>query len=213
MTTKPPSKTKFKKNYHHGDLPSELLSAAEIELSEKGLEAFSLRSVAKRASVSHGAPSHHFKDLNGLLTALAAQGYERLLAAQIERQRHAKTDPISQSIASGLAYISFATENPALFRLMFSSEKPDRNDENFARISIATFDRLINDIQNRLETDPYADPDAMKQVIASWAMVHGLAELMISGRTERPLELSKMTASEQDTILSEILMKIIPPIK
>jgi hypothetical protein len=61
--------------YHHGDLRAALLSAAEEELAERGMEAFSLRSVAKRAGVSHAAPAHHFGDAQGLLTALAAEGF------------------------------------------------------------------------------------------------------------------------------------------
>jgi len=75
-----------KKSYHHNDLAAELLRAAEVELLEKGVERFSLRAVAKRAGVSHGAPAHHFKDVTGLLSAIAAVGYERLVATQVERQ-------------------------------------------------------------------------------------------------------------------------------
>lgn len=59
--------------YHHGDLRAALLHAAEEELAERGMEAFSLRSVAKRAGVSHAAPAHHFGDAQGLLTALAGK--------------------------------------------------------------------------------------------------------------------------------------------
>ncbi len=106
--------------YHHGDLHRALLAAAEEELTEKGVEAFSLRGVAKRAGVSHGAPAHHFADARGLLTELAAQGYQRFIDAQERRQQEAAKDPEAQLTASGLGYIDFATENPALFRLMFS---------------------------------------------------------------------------------------------
>ena len=60
--------------YHHGDLRAALLRAAEAELNEAGIEAFSLRRVAKRAGVSHAAPAHHFRDVRGLLTALSAEG-------------------------------------------------------------------------------------------------------------------------------------------
>ena len=66
--------------YHHGDLAAALLAAAEAELAEKGVEAFSLRSVAKRAGVSHAAPAHHFGDATGVLTALATEGFRRFLA-------------------------------------------------------------------------------------------------------------------------------------
>ena len=62
------------------------LAAAEAELAETGIERFSLRSVAKRAGVSHAAPAHHFGDTGGLLTALAAEGFTRFLATQRARE-------------------------------------------------------------------------------------------------------------------------------
>ena len=66
--------TKRKQSYHHGDLERSLLDAAEIELEENGIERFSLRAVAERASVSQGAPAHHFGNADGLLPALASRG-------------------------------------------------------------------------------------------------------------------------------------------
>ncbi len=196
-----------KKSYHHGNLQSELLKAAAAELAEHGVEEFSLRAVAKRAGVSHGAPAHHFKDAKGLLTALAALGYERFVKAQNRRQEHAKPDPESQLVASGLGYIDFAVKNPALFRLMFSSEKPDRTNDHFAAAANSAFDKLVADIRSVLGTDPYNDPVAMKQVMASWAMVHGLADLMIAGRAERPMGFGQMTATEREVALTDIMLR------
>jgi len=204
------SKRASKKAYHHGDLATELLRAARVELSEHGLESFSLRAVAKRAGVSHGAPAHHFKDVNGLLTALAALGYEHLIDAQIKRQTKATSkDPTSQLMASGLGYIYFAMENPALFRLMFSSEKPDRTDEKFAKVSLAAFNRLVTGIADAFDTDPYNNPSAMRQVMTSWSIVHGLAELVISGRAEVPLGFGEMTQAEREAALSDIMLRAI----
>ena len=206
-TTKSTSKISPKKSYHHGDLRAELLSAAEIELSENGIEAFSLRAVAKRAGVSHGAPAHHFKNLTGLLTALAATGYERFIAAQNLRQQQAEADPESQLVASGLGYIDFAVDNPALFRLMFSSQQPDRANEDFAVAAMSAFDKLVADIQLLFESDPHTDPSTMRGVMASWAVVHGLANLMIAGRTERTLGLNQMSCTERDKVLTDILLR------
>src|SRR5215470_19725877 len=111
--------------YHHGNLRAALLDAAEAELDAQGIEGFSLRGVAKRAGVSHAAPAHHFRDVNGLLTGLAAEGYKRFVAAQEARQKTAPADGMSQLVASGMGYIDFALARPALFRLMFSSDRPD----------------------------------------------------------------------------------------
>lgn len=206
MTTK---SHKSEQSYHHHDLASDLLQWAEVELSEKGVEKFSLRAVAKRAGVSHGAPAHHFKNVTGLLTALAAAGYEKLLAVQAERQARSKVDPKSQVVASGLGYIQFARENQALFRLMFSSAKPNRSDAVFAEASMATFNKLVTDIKNVLKADPYTNPVAMKQVMASWSMAHGLAELIISGRAEIPLGFGKMTTDDQEAAITEIILKVL----
>jgi AcrR family transcriptional regulator len=87
--------TSDRPTYHHKDLRAALLTAAEAELTEVGLERFSLRSVAKRAGVSHAAPAHHFGDVGGLLTALCAEGFHRFLAAQAARESLAAPDPPS----------------------------------------------------------------------------------------------------------------------
>lgn len=206
--TKPSTSKAVRDSYHHEDLAAELLLAAEAELSERGVEAFSLRAVAKRAGVSHGAPAHHFTDVSGLLTALAKLGYERFVDAQNERKRAAESDPKSQLVAAGLGYIDFAVANPALFRLMFSSERPDRTDGEFNRAALSAFDELVADIQKLVQSNPYDDPSAMMDVMASWAMAHGLADLMISGRTDRPMGFDQMSQTELDTALTDLMLRV-----
>lgn len=65
-------------------------------MTESGLEAFSLRRVAKRAGVSHAAPAHHFGDVGGLLTALAAEGYRQFVDVMASREAAAAIDPRAQ---------------------------------------------------------------------------------------------------------------------
>lgn len=193
--------------YHHGDLASELIRAAETELAEKDVTDFSLRAVAKRAGVSHAAPAHHFKDKIGLLTALAAVGYDRLIAAQESRQRTADANPAAQFLASGLGYIDFAEAHPNLFRLMFASPKPDRSDERFSNASMLAFNNMVDAVESLLDSNPYEDSLAMQQVMMSWSMVHGLAELIISGRAEIPIGFSNLSAQEKDQAISQILQR------
>ena len=92
--------------YHHGDLRAALLAAAETELDERGVESFSLRGVARRAGVSHAAPAHHFRDVRGLLTALAAEGFARFLAAQRAREAAAGADPHNRMVRPRASAIS-----------------------------------------------------------------------------------------------------------
>lgn len=194
-------------SYHHGDLPAALLQAAEKELAEHGIERFSLRAVAKRAGVSHAAPAHHFKDLQGLLTALAARGYERLVDMQIRRQESAESDARARIVASGLGYIDFAIAHPALFRLMFSSERPDRSDLAFSNATFVAFDKLVAETRAVSGEDPYESASAMRDLVASWALVHGLAELIVSGRAARPLRMDELGCNERDEMMSDILRR------
>jgi AcrR family transcriptional regulator len=204
----PAKRGRQKRTYHHGDLAAALLEAAEAELIESGIEAFSLRSVAKRAGVSHGAPAHHFTDAKGLLTALAADGHRRLSAAQKERQETAAPDPVAQFVASGLGYIDFAEANPALFRLMFSSERPDRTDPFFAEASQATYADLVMGARSVVED---ASPEAAShQLTASWALAHGLSDLLISGRLSGPLGEAAQKSKRRDEVFSGILMRALP---
>ena len=200
-----------KTSYHHGDLAAALLGAAEEELIEKGADRFSMRSVAKRAGVSHGAPAHHFGDARGLLTALAAKGYERLLAVQTGREETAPADPRARSLASGLGYLDFAVKNPELFRIMFNSSIPDRSDDRFLNVSLGVFNRLVQNSEALNMRNPYTDPEGMVDLMASWAIVHGLAELIISGRAERTLGISELSASERDKVLTAIIARAIKP--
>src|SRR3981189_2667873 len=66
--------------YHHGALRDALLKAAETVLERDGLAGLTLRAVAREAGVSHAAPTHHFGDLTGLVSELAAIGFPRFYA-------------------------------------------------------------------------------------------------------------------------------------
>src|SRR5437667_7268702 len=63
--------------YHHGALHDALLEAAERVLERDGLSGLTLRAVAREAGVSHAAPAHHFGDLTGLVSELAAIGFRQ----------------------------------------------------------------------------------------------------------------------------------------
>src|SRR5690348_13441165 len=63
--------------YHHGGLRNALLEAAERVLEREGLPGLTLRAVAREAGVSHAAPAHHFADLTGLVSELAAVGFRQ----------------------------------------------------------------------------------------------------------------------------------------
>lgn len=196
-----------RQSYHHGDLRHALLDAAEKELTEKGIEGFTLRGCAKRAGVSHAAPAHHFRDANGLLTALAALGFERFLTCQKARQADAPQDPRAQLVASGLGYVDFALANPALFRLMFASKRADFASGDLARNAEAAFNYLVQGVEAIRGRDPYRDAAGMLDVMATWGLTHGLADLMLSGRMK---PLLAMPPAAREAALSQIIGRAFP---
>ena len=66
------ARAKTAKPYHHGELREALVSAGRKLLEEKGVRGFTLRECARRASVSHAAPAHHFASIDDLLADIAA---------------------------------------------------------------------------------------------------------------------------------------------
>ena len=170
--------------YHHGDLAAALIAAAGTILAERGLDGFTLRECARRADVSHAAPAHHFGDANGLLTAVATSGYQQLTQAMREAAEREK-DRGTALVAIGVAYVGFALTHPALFRLMFHSDRLDRTDEAFRVAGKAAFEVLsgrLAAVRGR-ETQlspPETGRDAT--LLRAWAVVHGMATLAIEGR-------------------------------
>lgn len=172
-----------KHSYHHGDLRAALLAAGESVLAATGVEGFSLRRVAREVGVSHSAPAHHFGDTQGLLAALAAEGFRKfLLAMQARQATTAPDDPEALLVASGLGYLDFTIASPALFKLMFGSDRVDLCNTDLETAAAAAFDHLASDIARLRGVSPYEDAAAMADVMASWSMVHGFASLLLSGR-------------------------------
>src|SRR5665213_933928 len=106
--------------YHHGDLSRALVQAGRRILEREGPAALSLRAVAREAGVSPAAPYHHFKDKCELLNAVAQQGWMELGAA-VSRARAKAPGPREALSEIGVAYVCFARENPALYRIMYKS--------------------------------------------------------------------------------------------
>ncbi len=106
--------------YHHGDLRRALIDAALALMTEEQDWTFSLREVARRAGVSHNAPYNHFADKRELLAALAVLGLEAIRARMLDSILGIDA-PDAALIRIGMVYVKFGLENPAHYRLMFSS--------------------------------------------------------------------------------------------
>jgi AcrR family transcriptional regulator len=145
-------------------------------LEESGETALSLRAVARRAGVSPAAPYRHYADREALVSAVAAVGY-RELAERLSAAHPSPSTP-EQLAAVAIAYVQFALERPALFRIMFGEPCDRDNDERVA--ATAAVSLYVRAIVER--AFPQADAEALATAV--WALVHGLAFLHLDGKLD-----------------------------
>jgi AcrR family transcriptional regulator len=165
--------------YHHGDLRRGLIEAAEAILERDGPNALSLRAVAREAGVSAAAPYHHFRDKDELLAAVAHEGFALLEKAMAEAADSA-ADPIARINALGVAYVTFARDNRALYHLMYDSSRR----ENFRAEPRKPNEGPGGVTRKALEVaagGDHLDPTELElRQAAGWCMTHGLAEMEAS---------------------------------
>ena len=166
-------------SYHHGDLREAVLRRAIAVIADEGPHHFSLRSLATDLGVSHTAPRHHFGDRQGVLNAIAAEGFTGLA-----NSLRAVGQSGGTFLDQGVAYVTYAIEHPAHFQVMFTPSLLDENDESLAAAREATFAQLRAGVDSMSSSADATIEDAGAAVIAAWALVHGIATLGLTGNLD-----------------------------
>ena len=155
--------------YHHGDLRAVLLDAADGLLDQGGDGAVSLREAARLAGVSPTAAYRHFADKDALLAALAVRGFQAFGAELGAAAMAADGAPL---VASGRAYVRFALARPGRFRLMFGP-----------LLARAEAHPALLAASHQAFLALQANAGGRDEALRRWAMVHGLAHLLLDGAT------------------------------
>jgi AcrR family transcriptional regulator len=176
-----------KRGYHHGDLRSALIVAGLNLLRKGAVEELSLREVARTVGVSATAVYRHFPDKQSLLQALCIEGAEALGASQRAAMMEAGGGKPGFE-ATGQAYIRFALANPALYRLMMSTRPPEglMPDEDGALNGAM---RLLRENVAALLPPDASTAEKRQAAIHAWALVHGMAMLMLDEQVPRDEEM------------------------
>jgi len=200
--------------YHHGALHDALLKAAERVLERDGLAGLTLRAVAREAGVSHAAPTHHFGDLTGLLSELAAIGFRMFNAAMVAAN-NSETQPMMKGMASAKAYVAFAQAHPGMYGLMFRNERIDMTRPSLHEAATASFEGLASAIgagRNEKLTGDALEAISLDQAAAiarAWSLVHGFTTLLLDGRLKDILHrLPEGTGVDQ--LLDAMLRSTVP---
>jgi AcrR family transcriptional regulator len=189
--------------YHHGYLREALLHAAERILERDGIQGLTLRAAAREAGVSHAAPKNHFGDMTGLLSDLAAVGFQRI-AATMQADLQETDSPGARLEAVGRGYVRFARSHPGLFLLMYRSERLDMRRPALQEAVAASGGVLYSAVgavrEENLEGSLTLAQAA--HVASAWSLVHGFAMLLLDGRL-KPL-MSRLPA-DADALLAVML--------
>ncbi|MGK5741963.1 TetR/AcrR family transcriptional regulator [Micromonospora sp. URMC 103] len=160
------------------DIRSRLVAAGVDLVEHEGHAAVSLREIARRAGVSHGAPRRYFPTHLDLLSAIAREGYTDLAARVAATVRDGGPDPYDRLLALGRAYLDYAAAHRGMFELMFRHDLLNSGRLGLRDTSLPLFTLLVD-----LVTEARRPTDAPAPVLAGalWANLHGLAQLWAWG--------------------------------
>jgi AcrR family transcriptional regulator len=164
--------------YHHGDLREALIAATRRLVMERGAENFTLADACRVAGVTTAAPYRHFRSKQQILEEIASRGFEELRAKAMAVVAEKGAGTLGAIVAMGQAYVAFAVDETAVFRLMFGQEPSLKQAEHVAGTGHECFAHLIEQItlycqRNRVRGD------ALEIALRLWTFVHGAASLQI----------------------------------
>ncbi len=164
--------------WHHGNLREEMVKRG-VELIElRGASELSLREVARLVGVSQTAPTHHFGDKEGLLAAIASEGFRSLMSERLAALKDGMTKEQRLRVVMRV-YVAFALKHPELFHLMFGPRIPDkRKHAELMDASAGSFQFLSNSIAEFMADDVGSARPPRFSALAVWSGMHGLATLL-----------------------------------
>ena len=181
--------TYSRRSYHHGNLRAALVRAAGDILDQSGAATLTLREAARRAGVSHSAPYRHFADREALLAEVVAQGFMQL-AATLREAASAGGAEVAR------AYLRFALGHPSRYRLMYAGEISPARRADLAQHFAPVLRVLTDSIPGLGDAE-----HARRAGTASWALLHGLAGLLLGGYLGRPAP----DAADAERVVREVV--------
>jgi AcrR family transcriptional regulator len=191
------SRSKKPGSYHHGDLREALVHAALRELEHGRAEDLSLRGLGRELGVSPRAPYRHFATKESLLAAVAVEGLRRWEAFVTPRVAAAGQNPVAKLRAVGEAYVLFAVEHPAAFRVMYAPYATvEEGAPELVRARAEGHRAALEVIVAGQKAGLLRAGDPMQLALACWTSMHGLAVLLTEGqlgRYDRPIDAAKLS--------------------
>lgn len=151
-----------------------LLDDAAALLDSGGPAAVTLRQVGARAGVTRGAPYGHFADKESLLTAVAAEGWERIGDQMHTLRMDSRLSPADKLRAALASVITVSRQQPHLYQLMFNA--PESDPAAVVRAAQRLCDEFL-----AIVSAVVGEQDAQRYAAILLTAAHGTAGLEMSG--------------------------------
>lgn len=188
--------------YHHGDLRSAILERAAEIISEQGIEALSLRAIAKDLAVSHSAPNRHFKTKADLLTALAADGLRKIADATLAAAQAIPDGSAHERLnAMGRGYLSWALRHRAEFAAVNHPDVSRYRDEEL-QLAETSFRQMITDAVAATQAEGrHPDVPLMLLTLFTRSVPYGLASLLAG---------TELSDQKLDEMVADLIELVVP---
>jgi AcrR family transcriptional regulator len=167
-----------KARYHHGELREALITATRQLVEKRGAENFTLADACRVAGVTTAAPYRHFRGKQEILEEIASRGFEELKKRALAIIAEKGEGTLDGIVAMGQAYVAFAVEETAVFRLMFGQQPSLKKADRVHGSGDECFANLINQVAHYCERNKVMG-NAQELALRLWTFVHGAASLLI----------------------------------
>ena len=162
-----------------------MASALDV-VGDAGLNGLSMREVARRCGVPNSAPIRMFRDREGLVAAVAEEGFLTLFATINGAVATVPADdPAKRIQATATAWATFAQSHAAQYRIMAASAPLSRTKSaSLMRASLLVFGRIVRFIEQGQAVNRIRPWPAQELALVIWSALHGMSMLLIDGQLE-----------------------------
>ena len=184
------------------DFRERLCAKAAQLFVEKGIHGVTIRELASALGVSAMTPYRYFRDKDDILAAVRARAFDRFAEA-LENAYAQGSNSAEHSHAVGLAYVQFALEESASYRLMFDLSQPSEGQyPDLVRAAERARATMTSHVR-QLVADKVlvGDPELIGTVF--WVALHGAVTLQLAGKLSP--QFKRTTQYGIDNIVSEMM--------
>ena len=194
------------KQYHHGDLKAAILERAAHIIATEGLEALSLRAIARDLGVSHGAPNRHFNNKAQLLTALATSGWQQITAATLQAAETKESlNPSARLNAMGRGFLKWALAHPSLFQTITHPDVGRYADANLKAAQEIFRAEIESAVEASQATGRQAHTDLLALTLYTNAVPFGAAMIL-----SNPLLSTTSPGLDRQKLINDVIDLVVP---